>query len=332
MRTLLVASQKGGVGKTTTAVNLAALAAGAGRVLLIDADPLGSVAASLQLSRDPDDGGTARPDGVTGKGAAWADVLPGLDVICPYPADDTTEDRLFEFLDQLPKSPAARFYDRVVLDAPPMPGPRTKALLMAADDVLVVQRAEPMSLRTLPVYLELVRAAQQAGGGCRLKGILLTLPAGLPAGGKAEQALRAKFQGLLPQTVPFDPEINRALVLGKPAVVHNPSCPAAVQYRSLAAVLGLVRGKVKAPALVGAATAAGTTDAGVTERPAVPTTNVACPTPPPAAPRVKAVERPVEKRQAPPAGRKNPVWRVPRAALVLACAAALGLLLWFVTK
>lgn len=317
MRTLLVASQKGGVGKTTTAVNLAALAARAGgRVLLIDADPLGSVAASLQLSRDAD--GSARPDKVTGKGAAWADVLPNLDVVCPYPEDDTAEERLFEFLNELPNSPAARFYDRVIMDAPPMPGPRTKALLVAADEVLIVQRAEPMSLRTLPVYLELVREAQQAGGACRLRGILLTLPAGLPAGGKAEQALRARFKGLLPQTIPFDPEINRALVLGRPVVVNNPSCPAAVQYAALAASAGLVRA-VKEKVLVGAG--------------GPPAREVAAPvkatdTPPP----MQAV-RPLPNPLAlSPAQKEPPTRRTPWAVLAAVVVAAVAAGLWLALK
>ena len=329
MRTLLVASQKGGVGKTTTAVNLAALAAKAGgRVLLIDADPLGSVAASLQLSRDPDDGTPARPDGVTGLGVVWSEVLPNLDVICPYPADDTTEERLFEFLDELPNSPVARFFDRVILDAPPMPGPRTKALLMAADDVLIVQRAEPMSLRTLPVYLELVREAQQAGGGCRLKGILLTLPPGLSAGGKAETALRARFKGLLPQSIPFDPEINRALVLGKPAVVHSPTCPAAAQYRSLAAALGLAREAVKEKVLVGSAVAA---DRAAGVAPTLADT-------PPPSPAVRPLPRPArttEPLSANPLAlapaQKAVAGRLPWALIGLACV-AVAAILWLVAK
>lgn len=322
MRTLLVASQKGGVGKTTTAVNLAALAAKAGgRVLLIDADPLGSVAASLQLSRDPD---AARPDGVTGRGAVWSEVLPNLDVICPYPEDDTSDDRLFEFLDALPESPVARFFDRVVLDAPPMPGPRTKALLMAADELLVVQRAEPMSLRTLPVYLELVREAQRAGGTCRLKGILLTLPPGLPAGGKAEQSLRARFKGLLPQSIPFDPEINRALVLGRPAVVHSPSCPAAVQYRSLAASLGLVREAVREKVLVGAG--------GPPLSPAAATD-----TPPPTSAITAPAARPAAREKANPltlsaAQKSEAARRTPWVALGLVSAAVVAAIAWLVWR
>ena len=253
MRTLLVASQKGGVGKTTTAVNLAALAAQAGsRVLLVDADPLGSVAASLLLSRDGDPDvrpdspeaegrDSPRPDGVTGRGALWSGVLRNLDVLSPYPADGTDGEALAEFLDALPDAGLTRSHDLVVIDAPPMMGPRTKALLRAAGEVLVVQRAEPMSFRTLPAYLELVREVKAEGSRVELRGILLTLPAGVALGSPAELAIRQKFKGLLPQAIPFDAEIDKALLAGQPIVVMRPVGPASRQYRALATSLGLIQ-------------------------------------------------------------------------------------------
>lgn len=244
MRSVLVASQKGGVGKTTTAVNLAALAAAAGsRVALLDADPLGSVAASLQLTRDAAD---PDPDGNDGadSAAVWSGVAPNLDVVCPYPADDTGEAHLEGYLANLPGSDFAAAHDLLVIDAPPMLGPRLVALLHAADDVLIVLRAEPMGFRTLPAYLELVREVKAAGGTCRLRGILLTLPPGTPAGGPGEAALRAKFKGILPQTIPYDAEVGRALVLGRPLVEVAPDSPAARPYHQLAASLGLTRAAV----------------------------------------------------------------------------------------
>lgn len=236
MRSLLVASQKGGVGKTTTAVNLAALAAASGkRVLLLDADPLGSVSASLHLTREPNE--RSNPVAVTGGGTLWSDAVPGVDVVTPYPDGDTAERHLQAYLDVLPR--AAAGYDLVVIDAPPMLGPRPKALLRSADEVLVVQRAEPLSIRTMPSYLNLIQQARGEGSACQLRGVVLTLPEGVPAGGTAEVRLRGVFPGVFPQAVPFDPQVGRALVVGAPLVRAATGSPAARAYEALAVALGV---------------------------------------------------------------------------------------------
>ncbi|MGL4422965.1 MAG: ParA family protein [Gemmataceae bacterium] len=256
MRTLLVASQKGGVGKTTTAVNLATLAAAGGaRVLLLDADPLGSVTASLQLTRDENANGPKfRPDGVTRQGTIWSDVLPRLDVLSPYPMGDTSESHLQAFTAGLAASPVPRFYDRLIIDAPPMLGPRPKALLKIAEEVLVVQRAEPMSFRTLPAYLELIQEVRNEGIRVKLIGVLMTLASGQVPGSKMETKLRQRFPGLLPQVIPHAGEVNKALVLGQPVSVMAPDCAVSKQYRSLAATLGLTADVAKPVAAAAAAT------------------------------------------------------------------------------
>lgn len=236
MRTLLIASRLAGVGTTTTAVNLAAAAAAAGRrVVLVDADPAGRAAAALGLRGRPP------ADRAAGRGGVWAGVVPRLDVLTPYRADPADPAADLAAGLQALSDHAGRRYDVAVVDAPAALDPATSdALLRAAHGVVVVQRADPASFRTLPAYLERVKGVKAAGGKVRLLGILMTLPAGVAAGGATEAMLRAKFRGLLPHAVPFDRSVGRALAACWPLVDHAPDAPAAREYRAVAVDLGLV--------------------------------------------------------------------------------------------
>src|ERR1700738_1124321 len=94
VRKLLVASQKGGVGKTTTTINLAAAAAQAGvRVLLLDGDPLGCLSAALNLHEHPRPQ-LLRETGVDLPGVLVSSVIPGLDIASPYEGGSCTDDDL----------------------------------------------------------------------------------------------------------------------------------------------------------------------------------------------------------------------------------------------
>src|SRR4029077_3159132 len=109
-----------------------------------------------------------------------------------------------------------------------------------ADEVIAVLRAEPLSYRTLPGYLELIRDARANGSGGWARGLLLTLPPGERPGGSWDEQLRGRFGPyLLPQTIPYDSDVGKAFLLGRAVVDLYPSAPAAGAYRALAAALGL---------------------------------------------------------------------------------------------
>ena len=234
MRTLLVVSQTGGVGATTVAVNLAAAAASGGsRVLLLDADPERPALESLNLAGDPP------PDPAVGYGGVWSDAPGGFDAGTPYRGPGTDDD-LTAALESL-KTRGPESWDLVVIDAPPGGGP--DALLFAADELLLVACADKGHFRALPTYLEAIRAARRAGSRVGVRGILMTLPAGVAPGGPVEAALRQKFKGLLPQVIPADPAVEAAAAAGRPVLCASPSAPSSRQFVAVAKALKLVEAR-----------------------------------------------------------------------------------------
>jgi cellulose biosynthesis protein BcsQ len=253
VRKLLVASQKSGVGKTTTSINVATAAALAGtRVLLLDADPLSSVAAMLQLGAHPNRR-TLREAGLDLPGVLVCDVAPGLDVLSPY-EDGHCSDADFDDLVRLIDAPQfAASYGCLIVDAPPFLGANPCQLVGACDGLIVVSRAEPLAHRTLPAFLELVQRSQGIRP-VKTHGILLTLPDGESPGGRWERELRGRLGGrALPQVIPFDEEVTRAFEAQRIAVAASPECPAAVQYHRLAESLKLAADPLPLKKAAGAA-------------------------------------------------------------------------------
>jgi chromosome partitioning protein len=251
VRKLLVASQKSGVGKTTTSINLAAAAAAAGaRVLLLDADPLSGISQALHLT-DFAGRRSLRADGIDLPGVLCPGVLSGLDVLSPY-VDGACSDEQFDELLRLVTSPSSNSYGCLVVDSPPFMGANPGPLLRSCDELVLVMRAEPMAYRTLPAFLELVQRSRREGGGVQMRGILLTLPDGELPGGRWERELRGRFGArILPHVIPYDAEVSKAADGGQIVSHALPDAPAAAGYHALAAALALASDEV--PVAAGAA-------------------------------------------------------------------------------
>src|SRR5205085_4057845 len=152
-------------------------------------------------------------------------------------------------------------------------GANAAQLVSAADDYVLVMRAEALAYRTLPAFLELVTRSLKHGHELHMRGIILTLPEGEPEGGRWERELRGRFGNrIFTQVVPHDEEVAKAALFGQVLCQVNPEAPAAVQYLSLAEALGLTEGRKPAQAytdspLVASAATVPLVGAGASRRP-----------------------------------------------------------------
>ena len=250
VRVLAVTNQKGGVGKTTTAINLGtAMAAIGQRVLIIDIDSQGN--ASTGVGIEPAQRQTTTYDVLTGRAtltqAAQPTAVPKLSIVpanhdligfdAEMPGDRTRPYKLREAITALAAQPGGSPFDYILIDCPPSLNLLTLNALTAADALLVPVQCEFFALEgiaQLRSTIEQVRASLNPG--LDIQGVVLTMHdqrLGLTREVAAE--VRSAFGAKVYETViPRNIKVAEAPSHGQPILIYDYDCSGSQAYIKLA--------------------------------------------------------------------------------------------------
>ena len=244
-RIISIASQKGGVGKTTTAINLGAcLAQESQRVLLVDIDPQGNATSGIGINGNDQRLGTYEV--LIGQAEAREAIIPtALSAMDVLPTGQRVSGAEVELVGMMARETRLKTclakvrdeYDYILIDSPPSLGLLTVNSLTASDSVIIPLQCEYLALEGLTQLITAIRLIQDhLNPALRIEGVLLTMFDARVSLSKqvADEARKFFADRVYKAVIPRNVRLSEAPSFGKPIVLYDPHSSGAESYRMLA--------------------------------------------------------------------------------------------------